>query len=331
MKGPRTDYDGEILADNPQIRRWVWEHAVTLERILFRLEEAGLTASGTKLVVIVPKLTIIGTVVSKDGKEMADKKLSKLFVWPTPTNISELRRWYGLYNYLRDFAEGTKEAEGQIRRKLAKGNADQWEWTDEDDKALTRPQGRTRARRKTPNDRLRDQRGNHPFGGFFEDGSWDRTLASRQGWSAQPIRFDSIPFTSVESRYSQPKLELAGVFKAIKKFRQYLYGTHFTLEIDARSLIQMINNPELPNAAMTRWVGYIKMFDFEIRHVPGKEHVIPDTLSCRDVLEGEEEETLTWMKAILRSWRRQFLRSGGGDGTSTSSRGWESAPARNGR
>ena len=41
----------------------------------------------------------------------------------------------------------------------------------------------------------------------------------------------------------------------------------------------MLNTPELPNAAMTRWVRYILLFDFEFRHVPGKKHTLPDGLS----------------------------------------------------
>ncbi|SGY12132.1 BQ5605_C011g06399 [Microbotryum silenes-dioicae] len=45
MKGPRSDYGGATIEENPEIRRFVWEHAMKLERVLFRLEEAGLTAS----------------------------------------------------------------------------------------------------------------------------------------------------------------------------------------------------------------------------------------------------------------------------------------------
>jgi hypothetical protein len=47
VKGPRaTPNDEDSIDGNPDIRRFIWDYAVTLERILFRLEEAGLTAAG---------------------------------------------------------------------------------------------------------------------------------------------------------------------------------------------------------------------------------------------------------------------------------------------
>ncbi|MBW0541952.1 hypothetical protein O181_081667 [Austropuccinia psidii MF-1] len=47
IKGPRSLYNQETLPENPSIRRFLWEYAITLERILFRIEEAGLTISGS--------------------------------------------------------------------------------------------------------------------------------------------------------------------------------------------------------------------------------------------------------------------------------------------
>ena len=35
IKGPESDYGGEVLPENPGIQRFIWEFAVTLERILF--------------------------------------------------------------------------------------------------------------------------------------------------------------------------------------------------------------------------------------------------------------------------------------------------------
>ncbi|MBW0587954.1 hypothetical protein O181_127669 [Austropuccinia psidii MF-1] len=64
IKGPGSTYQHETLKENPLIRRFVWEYAVTLERILFRIEEAGLTISGSKFAWCVPALDIIGHVLS---------------------------------------------------------------------------------------------------------------------------------------------------------------------------------------------------------------------------------------------------------------------------
>src|SRR5260221_8409422 len=60
-----------------------------------------------------------------------------------------------------------------------------------------------------------------------------------------------------------------------------LHNIHFQLIIDAGFLAQMMKSPDLPNAAMTRWITYIQLFTFEIMHMPGIAHCVPNGLSCR--------------------------------------------------
>lgn len=108
----------------------------------------------------------------------------------------------------------------------------------------------------------------------------------------QPVLFDSIGFNETEKSYSQPKLELRGAHKAFVKYKYLLVHTHFILEIDAILLHQTLNKPDLPSYAVTRWIAYIKQFNFDIVHVPGKKHVIPDALSCRPLAPDEEAEEL---------------------------------------
>ncbi|MBW0588438.1 hypothetical protein O181_128153 [Austropuccinia psidii MF-1] len=64
IKGPISTYNNEALQENNLIRRFIWEYAVTLERILFRIEEPGLTISGIKFACCMPALDIVGHVVS---------------------------------------------------------------------------------------------------------------------------------------------------------------------------------------------------------------------------------------------------------------------------
>ena len=43
----------------------------------------------------------------------------------------------------------------------------------------------------------------------------------------------------------------------------------------------MMTSPDLPNAAMTRWITYIQLFTFKVRHTLGTAHCVPDGLSHR--------------------------------------------------
>ncbi|RDB24438.1 Pro-Pol polyprotein [Hypsizygus marmoreus] len=98
-----------------------------------------------------------------------------------------------------------------------------------------------------------------------------------------PSRFGSITWNEREQRYSQAKIELYGLFRALRAVQLYIVGVrNFVVEVDAKYIKGMINNPDIqPNAAMNRWIAGILLFDFTLRHVPGKDHAPADGLSRR--------------------------------------------------
>jgi hypothetical protein len=96
--------------------------------------------------------------------------------------------------------------------------------------------------------------------------------ASLQGWGAvlhqqvdpvrskrHPSRYESGLWTEQESRYDAGKRGCRGVLKALKKFHFWLYGVHFTIEIDAKTLVAQLNQSatDLPGALVIRWLAWI--------------------------------------------------------------------------
>ena len=71
------------------------------------------------------------------------------------------------------------------------------------------------------------------------------------------------------------------------------------IEIDARTLVHQLNQPtsDLPVAVVGRWLAYIRLFSFDIKHVAGVKHKGPDAVSrrpgteeaLRELAEGGEE------------------------------------------
>ena len=128
--------------------------------------------------------------------------------------------------------------------------------------------------------------------------------ASLKGWGMvlmqmdeegkrHPIRYDSGVWSDAEKNYDATKRECRGVLKVLKKVREYLYGVHFILETDAAVLVAQLNQhaTDLPGALVTRWLAWIRLFDFEVRHVPGTKHTAADGLSRRPATERELEAT----------------------------------------
>ena len=70
------------------------------------------------------------------------------------------------------------------------------------------------------------------------------------------------------------------------------------LETDANVLVAQLNKSaaDLPGALVTRWLAWIRLFDFEVKHVPGNKHTAADGLSRRprtasdDIDEANEVE-----------------------------------------
>src|SRR5271163_804850 len=78
----------------------------------------------------------------------------------------------------------------------------------------------------------------------------------------------------------------------LKKLRFWLYGRYFTVFTDSQSLVWLLNQPpnDLPNAMMTRWLSYIRLFDFDTKHVPGAKNGAADALSQRGRSDEIEKE-----------------------------------------
>ena len=104
LKGPMTTYnDNEIV---PGIRRYVYEYATTLDRFLMRFIQAGITASGKKLVLATPRLHIVGTIVSKEGWHLEHGLVTKILNWGPLTSVTDVRSFLGTAGVGRKWIRG---------------------------------------------------------------------------------------------------------------------------------------------------------------------------------------------------------------------------------
>jgi hypothetical protein len=85
-------------------------------------------------------------------------------------------------------------------------------------------------------------------------------------------RFGSTTWNEQESRYSQAKLELYGLFRALKAYRMYLVGIkNLLVRVNTKYIKGMLNNHDIqPNTMINRWIAAILLFHFELEHTPAK-------------------------------------------------------------
>lgn len=284
IKGPATVYPGEDgeperLAENPGICRFVWEHAVDVNRILHRVKCAGATFSGSKAQVAQKEVVILGQKCTPEGRLPEDKKVSKILSWPPLKTVKEVRGFLGLCGTVRIWIPNYSK----IARPLTEltRHAEEFAWDDRRQQAFQElKQLVTAAHALRPIDYTSENPVILSVDSSYIAAGFILSQLDEEG-RRRPARYGSLPMSDVESRYSQPKLELFGLYRSLRHYRLYLIGVmNLYVEVDAKYIKGMLNSPDLqPNAAINRWIQGILMFDFVLVHVPAERFRGPDALS----------------------------------------------------
>ena len=103
-----------------------------------------------------------------------------------------------------------------------------------------------------------------------------------EGW--KPIGFFSKKISRAEIKYSTFSRELLAVYLAIKHFSYYLRGLDFTIYCDHKPIINAFQmSQQRDNAREARHMAYITEMTTSIKHLPGAENIVADTLSRSDI------------------------------------------------
>ena len=295
IKGPSTkylDHKGreERIPQNPGIRRYIWEHLNDLHRILHRIGESGGTVSGKKMQLCLPEVEIVGHKCSSKGREPIDTRVKSVLEWPTPTNITEVRGFLGLCGTVRIWIEDFSLITRPLVDLTRKDQEFSWEIAQEE--AFQRlKQLVTSAPAVRPIDYDCDRPIYLSVDTSIHGIGFILSQEDIHGKRA-PARYGSLPLKGVETRYGQSKLELYGLYKALREYRGHIVGVkNLIVEVDASSIKGMLDHPDIQaSAVINRWIQGILQYDFTLVHVPAYKHRGPDALSRRPFPDQDNSE-----------------------------------------
>jgi hypothetical protein len=285
IKGPASRYehpDGtfETIPANSGIRKFIWEHLSDVHRILHRFLCAGATVSAKKLFVAVPEVVILGHKCNFNGRIPDDSKITRIRDWPPCKSVTNVRAFLSTAGFMRIWIKNYSTIARPLIDLTCKGEAFVW-----NDTHITAMNSLKDAIINSPALISINYSSDLPVflavDSSIHGVGWILSQKCLDG-ARRPAHFGSISWNKHESRYSQAKLELYGLFRALCTLRLYLVGVHHLIvEMDASFIHGMLNNPDCqPNATINRWIAAIHLFDFKLVHVPAHKHHGPDGLSC---------------------------------------------------
>src|SRR6266702_682614 len=295
IRGPTSQYETsnngyKTIPENAGIRHFIWEHLNDVHHVIHCLGHAGATVSAPKLFIAAPVVIILGHKCNYKGQIPDESKTAKIKMWPACKNVTNICTFLGTAGTMRIWIKNYSVTAWPLVDLTRKDV--EFAWTPQHDQAMEDlKMAIINSKALIPINYV------SPCPVFLAiDSSWHAVgwILSQQCEDDQcrPSRFGSIGWNDRESRYSQPKIELYGLFQALCALRVHIVGiTDLIVEMDAQYICGMLNNLDVqPNAAMNRWITAIKLFDFKLIHVPAEKHAGPDGLSQCELILGEDDD-----------------------------------------
>lgn len=262
------------------------EHDTRLRVVLSKLQEANITMNKEKCEFRRTKTKFLGHILDENGVKPDPDKTAAIANMPNPVNVSDVRRFLGMVNYLRKFVPSLSEKAQAIQELLCKNK--EFLWTENHNKCFVNIKNEIEHATSlilfNPNyvTRVSADASNFGIGAVIEQ-------CNKSLWL--PVSFASRTLSETEQRYSQIEKEALAIVYACEKFEQYLIGGRFEINTDHKPLLQILKSKPITelSARLQRFRMRLSKFDYEIKYTSGKEFFVPDTLSRAPMVLNKNE------------------------------------------
>ena len=268
----------------------VKEHLEHISAVFARLRDAGLKVHPGKCQFAVDKIDFLGHTLSAKGLSPQEEKVSAVRELPPPTDISSLRSALGLFSYYRKFVRGFSVIAAPLHSLLRKGVS--WSWGSEQEHAYADLKDKlcTAGVLRRPDSSLP----------YVLTTDW-----SQRGMGAvlsqidkdgveHPVSYASRSCNPAEKNYGSCEGECLAVVWATQHFREYIFGSPFTLVTDHEPLKWLMQTNKT-TGKLARWSLLLQEYDLQVVHKRGVLNTNADCLS-------RFPTTATGQEPILPDW-----------------------------
>jgi hypothetical protein len=259
------------------------------------------TFSGYKAMLCAPETTVVGHRCTYEGRLPDEPRITKILNWGPCYNLSDVRAFLGTIGvccmFIRNFAHWANALTIFTRKD--------WPFIFGPEQ-LTAQEDLKQALVDSPTIRAINYKSDSPVILAVDTSHIAVSYHLCQCDPDDPkkrhyARFGSITLNDRESHFSQPKLELYGLYRSFCALKLWLIGIrNLVVEVDVRYIKGMLSNPDLsPGASINRWILLILTFHFILVHIPGTMHG-PDGLLWRrpqpgDILDPNDKDFDDWI------------------------------------
>ncbi|KAK1650839.1 hypothetical protein QYE76_068644 [Lolium multiflorum] len=220
-------------------------------------------------------MAYLGHVISAEGVAMDSDKVLVVVDWPVPHTVQAVRGFLGLAGYYRKFIKGFDTIAAPLTAPLKK---DGFLSTDQ---VATAFEALKVAFTTAPVLQLPDFTA--PF--IVECDAFGSGFGAVMHQGEGPIAYFSKLIAPRHVSLAVYERELIGLVQAMRHWRPYLWGRAFIVKTDHYSL-KFLLDQRLATIPQHHWVGKLLGFDFTVEYKPGRQNIVADALSRREVATG---------------------------------------------
>ena len=249
------------------------EHDTRLMAALEAIQKAGLTLNSEKCQFNQTCISFLGHIVNSEGISQDPQKTMAITKMAQPTSVTQLRRFLGMINQMGKFSPNLAQISQPLRDLLSKKNS--WIWERPQQEAFEKLKSEVATTcvlchyNVDAKTKISADASSYGLGAVllqFQKNKW------------QPIAFAS---RSLNETDAQIEKEALAITWACERFSEYILGKEVELETDHKPLVPLLGSKHLDSLPprVLRFRLRLMRFQYNIKHVPGKELYIPDTLS----------------------------------------------------
>ena len=261
------------------------DHVNHVHAVLSEFENNNVTLKLKKCDFARPEVLFLGHIVGSGMHRPYHDKVTAILNIKAPTSKKQLKQFLGMIGYYRLYIMNFAEIALPLTDMTKNNQPQQLQWNATHQCAFDKLKSII-----CNSPVLRTPNWNKPFIIRADASNFAAGVCLAQDFDCNnsveehPIAYASCKFTDSQKMWSTIEKECYAILYGFKVFDFYVFGSKIVVYSDHNPLKYLtINAPK--NARLTRWVLAMQRYDFELKHIKGKDNKVCDALSRLDIVD----------------------------------------------